>query len=144
MRWWLPLGKYKLQVPLKHPNNLQTMRCLVQWTVGDKVTYSKKCDPYEQGGKPLCEAEARQLHASIPEWYLDDDLSRLRRSYEFASYVEASQFFRKMMNLAINDGHPPESLCLTNKATVDIVLHTPRLKGLSYADFMYAFKSSCQ
>ena len=37
----------------------------VQITVGDSQTYSKKCDPYEQGGKPLTKDEAAKLLSTV-------------------------------------------------------------------------------
>ena len=34
-----------------------------KWTVDDRLSRSNKCDPYEQGGKPLPEEEAQMLLA---------------------------------------------------------------------------------
>ena len=36
-----------------------------QWTVEDATTFSKKCDPYEQGGKPLDAAHALALMDTV-------------------------------------------------------------------------------
>jgi len=36
-----------------------------QWTVEDAATFSKKCDPYEQGGKPLDPAHALALMDTV-------------------------------------------------------------------------------
>lgn len=42
-----------------------------KWTVDDNLTRSNKCDPYEQGGKPLEEALVRELLArDLPQWEL--------------------------------------------------------------------------
>ena len=36
-----------------------------QWTVEDATTFSKKCDPYEQGGKPLDPSHALELMGTV-------------------------------------------------------------------------------
>jgi hypothetical protein len=36
-----------------------------QWTVEDATTFSKKCDPYEQGGKPLDPKHALALMDTV-------------------------------------------------------------------------------
>eukprot|EP00960_Hanusia_phi_P024251 714764-Hanusia_phi.AAC.2 len=54
----------------------------VQITVGDSQTYSKKCDPYEQGGKPLTKEDATKLWNTVPEWKLSDCSTFLERSWD--------------------------------------------------------------
>ena len=38
----------------------------VQWTVGDEQSTSKKCDPYEQGGKHLLREQAEENRTQVP------------------------------------------------------------------------------
>lgn len=38
----------------------------VQWTVGDEQSTSKKCDPYEQGGKHLTREQAEANRTQVP------------------------------------------------------------------------------
>jgi hypothetical protein len=49
--------------PPKQKRNPAPILGTNKWTVDDKLTRSNKCDPYEQGGKPLPEEEARALLA---------------------------------------------------------------------------------
>ena len=51
------------QRPPKQKRSPQPIFGTNKWTVDDRLSRSNKCDPYEQGGKPLPGEEARMLLA---------------------------------------------------------------------------------
>ena len=118
-----------------------------QWTVEDATTFSKKCDPYEQGGKPLDADQALELMNTLDSsWVLSDDRKMLRREVQTMDLVAAAEFFRRIAIVAQNEGQAPFRTSIENTQgrgaphVVSIELYTPRLKGLSFADFMLALK----
>lgn len=115
-----------------------------QWTVGDEVTYSKKCDPYEQGGLPLSNEEVDKIRTQVPEWTLSEDYKSISKEWLHKDFESAVAFINKINILCINEGHSPWSANIQQargaKRSLRIVLHTARLGGLSYADFMLALK----
>jgi hypothetical protein len=52
-----------------------------RWVVGDADSF-KKCDPCEQGGKPLDRVSALNLLQQTPEWVLSDDGASISRSWQ--------------------------------------------------------------
>ena len=108
------------------------------WTVGDEQSTSKKCDPYEQGGKPLSGEEAERLRSmQVPEWKLSEDKLSITRTWRSQDFNEAAQFLLKISILCQNEGHQPRSVGLElvrGKEEMTVTLSTPRLKGLSFAD----------
>lgn len=57
----------------------QEEKTTAQWTVGDAQSTSKKCDPYEQGGKYLSREQAEANRAQVPHWQLDEAARSLSR-----------------------------------------------------------------
>ena len=52
-----------------------------RWVVGDANSF-KKCDPCEQGGKPLDRPNALALLQQTPEWTLADDGLSISRTWQ--------------------------------------------------------------
>lgn len=108
------------------------------WTVGDEQSTSKKCDPYEQGGKPLGPEESERLRSGqVPEWIMADDHRSISRTWRSESFQEAADFVQRISVLSMNEGHQPRSVkmeLVRGKEELVVILSTPRLKGLSYAD----------
>ena len=52
--------------PVADPPPPQAEKVSVQWTVGDEQSTSKKCDPYEQGGKHLSREQAEENRTQVP------------------------------------------------------------------------------
>jgi hypothetical protein len=52
-----------------------------RWVVGDADSF-KKCDPCEQGGKPLDRPSALALLQQTPSWTLSDDGVSISRTWE--------------------------------------------------------------
>jgi hypothetical protein len=52
-----------------------------RWVVGDADSF-KKCDPCEQGGKPLDRSSAIALLQQTPDWTLSEDGTSISRSWQ--------------------------------------------------------------
>jgi pterin-4a-carbinolamine dehydratase len=108
------------------------------WTVGDEKSTSKKCDPYEQGGKPLDQDEAEKLRSEqVPEWVMAEDFRSISRTWRSEDFLEAAEFVKRISILSQNEGHQPRTVrmdLVRGKEELVVILSTPRLKGLSYAD----------
>mmetsp|Transcript_42618 Transcript_42618/g.69322 ORF Transcript_42618/g.69322 Transcript_42618/m.69322 type:complete len:158 (+) Transcript_42618:1-474(+) len=114
----------------------------VGWTVNDKLSRSK-CDPYEQGGKPLSSKEAEKLLGTIEGWRVTTDTSCLTKKFCFADQSSVAAFLPLITNISTNSNHfPLEIIAKTDPSDphVSLTLHTPPLNGLSYNDFLLALK----
>ena len=79
-----------------------------QWTVEDATTFSKKCDPYEQGGKPLAAAHALALMDTLDgAWTLSPDSLVLSRQWQTLDLMAAADFVQKVAVVAQNEGQAP-------------------------------------
>jgi len=80
-----------------------------------------------------------------PEWQLLDDGRRIERVFETKNYMSALEFVQIVGNVAVNSAHFPDihlegSGRQDHLKNVRVVSWTPKLKGLSYEDFMLALK----
>ncbi len=130
-----------------------------RWIVGDADSF-KKCDPCEQGGKPLDRPSALALLQQTPSWTLSDDGVSISRTWQakvrayprclcaqvgvshhthFQDFKSASAFLQRVAVVAENEGHHPD-LHLVSYNNVTVRLTTYALGGLSYNDFIMALK----
>uniref|UniRef100_A0A7S0M295 4a-hydroxytetrahydrobiopterin dehydratase n=1 Tax=Cryptomonas curvata TaxID=233186 RepID=A0A7S0M295_9CRYP len=104
----------------------------------------QKCDPYEQGGRPLTLEQATPMLAQVPQWSLADDARVLERRWPSADLLSSSDFVHRIAVLSQNVGHSPLFLGLQSarggRQAVTVRLSTPALGGLSYSDFLLALK----
>ena len=107
---------------------------------------SKVCDPYENEGNPLSEAQCTSLMPTVSsEWALVDDNSALVREIEVDNYMKGAQLLTTLAAVAFNDGHFP-LLSLERRVArrrrwqeyVVVRCQTVVLGGLSYRDFQLA------
>ncbi|GAB5370559.1 hypothetical protein AAMO2058_001503400 [Amorphochlora amoebiformis] len=113
----------------------------VGWTVGDKQSTQKY--PHEQCGIPLDHKEVNRLLETIPGWEVDTSVSRIRKTYVFKDSSSVMSFLPLVTNIATNTNHNPEEITArptSTPPTVSLVMHTNKLGGLSYSDFLVAFK----
>lgn len=99
-------------------------------------------DPYEQGGKPLPREKAEEMLQQIaPKWSLCSEAASISRTFRFGDSQGSLDFLPLLTNLARNDGHLPyEIAARPGRSTVCVTLSTPSLRGLTYNDFLLAFK----
>jgi 4a-hydroxytetrahydrobiopterin dehydratase len=99
----------------------------------------KKCIPCEDKNvQPLDYAEASRLLREIPGWNLAESGHHITRDYSFKDFVTALDFVNKVGEIAESEGHHPDISIFYN--TVQLVLYTHSISGLSENDFILAAK----
>jgi len=98
----------------------------------------KTCTPCRGGIPPLTLAEAEALRAQAPEWALQDDATRIERTFRFKNFREAFGFVCQAGELAEAEAHHPDISFGWGYATVS--LRTKKIKGLHENDFIMATK----
>jgi 4a-hydroxytetrahydrobiopterin dehydratase len=102
----------------------------------DKPLTKKKCVPCEGGVPKLGPAEIARLGGMVRGWDARDD--RLRKVFDFKTFVDAMAFVNKMAGVAEEEGHHPDFCVHYNR--VIVFLWTHAIKGLSENDFILAAK----
>ncbi len=99
---------------------------------------SKKCLPCE-GGIPKLTPEAvdRGL-GSLDGWEAREERTKLHKHFRFKDFVQAMDFVNAMADVAEAEGHHPDFTVHYN--TVDVVVWTHAVGGLSENDFILAAK----
>lgn len=101
---------------------------------------SKKCAPCNGDTPPLDNATIHKLLADVPEWdVIDDENTKIGRTFTFKDFVEAMNFVNKVADLAEAEGHHPDIIIHYNKVTLELWTHA--IGGLSENDFIVAAKA---
>ena len=109
---------------------------------------SAVCDPYDNKGEPLSEAQCAEYKAWISDaWSLSDDHTSLEREIEVDNFMRGAKLLTTIAAVAFNDGHFP-LLTLDRRVgrgrmwqeVVKVQCRTVVLGGLSYRDFELALK----
>ncbi len=98
----------------------------------------KKCVPCQGGVPPLTLEAARALLPHVPSWELNEDGTRLQRTFKFPDFASAQEFARKVGELAESEGHHPVLTYSWGYCTV--VFYTHKIGGLHENDFIMAAK----
>ena len=98
----------------------------------------KTCTPCRGGVPPLTVEEAEAYRVQAPEWVLQDEATRIERTYRFRSFGDAFAFVRGAGELAEAEFHHPDISFGWGYATVS--LRTKKIKGLHENDFIMAVK----
>src|SRR3978361_2407194 len=98
----------------------------------------KTCTPCRGGIPPLTPNEAEDYRAQAPEWVLQDDATRIERSYKFKNFAAAFTFVCQDGELAETEAHHPDISFGWGYAAVS--LRTKKIKGLHENDFIMAVK----
>jgi 4a-hydroxytetrahydrobiopterin dehydratase len=98
----------------------------------------KTCTPCRGGIPPLTLEQAEAYRAQAPQWTLQDEATRIERTYRFRNFTEAAAFVRKAADLAEAEAHHPDISFGWGYATVS--LRTKKIKGLHENDFIMAVK----
>ena len=98
----------------------------------------QKCEPCEQGGKPLQGKELDDLKRELgADWKIIDN-HHLEKSYKFKDFVGALGFTNRIGAIAEEVGHHPDIYLTWGKVRVEIFTHT--VNGLTKNDFILAAK----
>jgi 4a-hydroxytetrahydrobiopterin dehydratase len=98
----------------------------------------KTCTPCRGGIPPLTLQEAEDYRSQAPDWALQDEATRIERTYRFRNFAEALAFVRRAGELAETEAHHPDISFGWGYATVS--LRTKKIKGLHENDFIMAVK----
>lgn len=98
----------------------------------------QRCAPCEAGTPRKTAAEVDAALESLPGWTARDMGTRLHRQYRFHDFAEAMLFVNALAGVAEEEQHHPDFTVHWN--TVDVVLWTHTVGGLSDNDFIVAAK----
>ena len=105
---------------------------------------NKKCVPCEVGTAPMSKDEAKKmLVMQINGWKIvNDPVSstklRIRKRFDFKSYMDGVDFVNKVAKLAEEQGHHPDIYLGWRRVTINLMTHN--IGGLSQNDFVMAAK----
>lgn len=99
----------------------------------------KHCAPCEGGVTPLSPSHVQNYLDALPAWRLTEDGQRIRREWRVKDFVTALDFFRRIGQVAEEEGHHPD-LHLVGYRNVAVELWTHAINGLSENDFILAAK----
>lgn len=94
--------------------------------------------PLPPGTKPLERKQAIQLAIEAGGWVVSPDTATITKTIKLESFSEALNFINIIGSLAVAQKYYPE--IDLHDTTVDVILTTPELKGLSHNDFVMASK----
>src|SRR5688500_5788880 len=98
----------------------------------------QKCEPCEQGGKPLAGRDLELLTDQLgADWKIINN-HHLEKIYKFKDFVGALAFTNKIGAIAEEVGHHPDIYLTWGKVRVEIFTHT--VNGLTKNDFILAAK----
>ena len=106
--------------------------------MSDLVTES--CEACRADAPKVSDEELAELIKEIPNWQpiTEDNILRLRRTFEFKNYLSAVEFTKSIAQMSEEEGHHPEILFGCGYAKINITTHA--IKGLSENDFILAAK----
>ena len=100
---------------------------------------SVKCVPCEGGVPKLTQDEAQKQNAELEGWTVLAEPDRISKSWTVKNFVAGMEFFRKITDLAEDEGHHPD-LHIVGYRNVTIDIWTHAVGGLSLNDFILAAK----
>ena len=98
----------------------------------------KHCIPCEGNMPPLTSREAAKLLKDVVGWEPNENTTIIRRIFKFKNFKEAMVFTNAVGEIAETEGHHPD--LIVKWGSVEILLSTHSIKGLSENDFILAAK----
>lgn len=95
----------------------------------------KTCVPW--GIPPLNAKEINVLIKQLNGWYVEDN-KKLKKEYEFSTYVDAINFVNSVAKLAEDEQHHP--YIHINFKKILVIMFTHKIDGLHENDFIMASK----
>lgn len=99
----------------------------------------QKCQPCEEGTKPLQGDSLRQFQDQLSGGWEIVDGKKLAKEYKFKNFREALEFTNRVGECAESEGHHPDIFLTWGK--VKLTLWTHNIGGLSENDFILAAKA---
>ena len=97
-----------------------------------------KCTPCQGGIPPMTEQQAKQHLAHLSEWSLEDQASKIKRTFKFKNFVDAMAFANKVGDLCETEGHHADMQL--GWGYVKVYFQTHKIQGLHLNDFVMAAK----
>ena len=98
----------------------------------------KKCTPCQGGVAPMTCALAEQLLGDVPNWELQENATKLKRTFKFDNFVDALAFTQKVGALCELEVHHAD--ITVGWGYVRVVFQTHKINGLHENDFIMAAK----
>ena len=99
---------------------------------------TKTCIPCKGGEPRLDRREAEDLIDGVEAWELNDDATRISRTFKFSNFVEALALATRTADLAESQFHHPEITFGWGYCRVEF--QTRKIRGLHENDFIMAAK----
>lgn len=99
---------------------------------------AKKCTPCQGGIPPFTREEAENYLTGAPGWELQDNASKLKRTFEFKNFMDALGFAYEVGDLCEEEGHHPD--ITIGWGYCRVVFQTHKINGLHENDFIMAAK----
>jgi len=107
--------------------------------MADQTTLATKtCIPCKGGVPRLDRSQAKDLVAAVEAWELNDDATRISRTFKIANFVAAQALAAKIADLAETQFHHPEITFGWGYCRVEF--QTRKIRGLHENDFIMAAK----
>lgn len=104
------------------------------------ITPQSKCVGCEGIGECLSPGQVESSRATlIPDWQVNEDATRLKRSWHTKNFAAALDFVNKVGAIAEAEQHHPD-ISIYSYNHVDIVLWTHTLRGITENDLIMAVK----
>ena len=97
---------------------------------------TRSCTPCREGTKRLDATQAAVLAASVPDWSVVENATRIERRYRFADFASAFAFVRRVAAIAEAADHHPDIGFGWGYA--NLALQTHAIGGLHENDFIVA------
>ncbi|MBR77828.1 MAG: 4a-hydroxytetrahydrobiopterin dehydratase [Flavobacteriales bacterium] len=97
----------------------------------------KTCVPCQGGIPPLNAKEINVLIKQLNGWYVENN-KKLKKEYEFSTYVDAINFVNSVAKLAEDEQHHP--YIHINFKKILVIMFTHKIDGLHENDFIMASK----
>lgn len=97
-----------------------------------------KCTPCQGGIPPMTSDVAEKYLHEAPAWELQDNASRLKRTFKFSNFAEAMALAQKVGDLCETEGHHADISFGWGYCKVEFQTH--KINGLHQNDFIMAAK----
>lgn len=102
------------------------------------ILTAKKCTPCQGGIPPMTGEEASKLVGTIPGWELQENSTKLKRTFEGKNFMGALVLAQKFGELCEAEGHHPD--ITIGWGYCRVVFQTHKINGLHENDFIMAAK----
>ena len=104
----------------------------------DMLLTAKKCTHCQGGIPPLTPQEAEKYRSNVPDWELQDNATKIKRTFRCRDFMEAMALAGQIGELCEQEGHHPD--ITFGWGYCKVVFQTHKINGLHENDFIMAAK----